>query len=56
VSEQALHSIRKNSPLMGARLTGRARAVITGGKLHELRAGGKRHSGPLTATLAPEKS
>ncbi|MCL4731338.1 MAG: dihydroorotase, partial [Planctomycetes bacterium] len=34
VAPDSLFSLRKNSPLLGARLTGRARAVIARGRLH----------------------
>lgn len=37
VEPDRLFSLRKNSPLLGTALTGRTRAVITRGKLHELR-------------------
>jgi dihydroorotase-like cyclic amidohydrolase len=33
VTPQTLHSQRKNSPLLGEQLTGRARAVVTRGKV-----------------------
>lgn len=56
VSEQTLQSRRKNTPLLGAKLQGRARAVITRGKLHELRHANKRHSGPVTAVMTPPTS
>ncbi|MBK9974634.1 MAG: dihydroorotase [Planctomycetes bacterium] len=36
VTPQTLHSQRKNSPLLGEQLTGRARAVITRGKVFAL--------------------
>jgi dihydroorotase len=38
VEPDSLFSLRKNSPLIGAKLTGRARTVIARGKLHELSA------------------
>jgi len=38
VEAESLFSLRKNSPLIGAELTGRARTVIARGRVHELRA------------------